>query len=163
MKKVVCLVVTAFVLSVIGCASIVSDTNYPVSISSSPQGAKVSIEDGPGQKIYSGTTPTTVTLDASEGFFQPAEYTLICEKEGCNTRRATINSRLDGWYIGNILFGGLIGFLIVDPATGAMWRLDDNAHVNLPAKETASVEKELRILTINQVPKDSRSELVRIN
>ena len=27
---------------------------------------------------------------------------------------------MNGWYIGNILFGGLIGFLIVDPLTGAM-------------------------------------------
>lgn len=30
---------------------------------------------------------------------------------------------MNGWYIGNLLFGGIIGLLIVDPATGAMWTL----------------------------------------
>jgi len=30
-----------------------------------------------------------------------------------------------GWYIaGNILVGGLIGWFIVDPITGAMWNLE---------------------------------------
>lgn len=38
---------------------------------------------------------------------------------------------MDGWYMGNLLFGGFIGFLIVDPATGAMWKLDDNVYGNL--------------------------------
>jgi hypothetical protein len=38
---------------------------------------------------------------------------------------------MDGWYIGNILFGGVIGFLIVDPATGAMWKLGDPVYGNL--------------------------------
>jgi hypothetical protein len=31
---------------------------------------------------------------------------------------------MSGWYIGNILFGGLIGMLVVDPQTGAMYRLE---------------------------------------
>ena len=30
----------------------------------------------------------------------------------------------NGWYLaGNFIFGGLLGWLIVDPATGAMWNL----------------------------------------
>ena len=32
-----------------------------------------------------------------------------------------ITPDFNGWYIGNILFGGLIGMIIVDPATGDMW------------------------------------------
>lgn len=39
---------------------------------------------------------------------------------------------MDGWYIGNLLFGGLIGMLIVDPATGAMYKLDDSVYATLP-------------------------------
>ena len=38
----------------------------------------------------------------------------------------TRDAYLNGWYIGNVVFGGLIGLLIVDPETGAMWRLDEN-------------------------------------
>ena len=37
---------------------------------------------------------------------------------------------MDGWYIGHILFGGLIGFLIIDPATGSMWKLNESVHVS---------------------------------
>ena len=35
-----------------------------------------------------------------------------------------IQGKLDGWYFGNLLFGGLIGMVIVDPITGAMYRLE---------------------------------------
>lgn len=163
MKKGIYFIIVVFVFSLVGCASIVSDSKYPVNISSSPKGAKLSVEDDSGRTIFTGRTPANVTLNASEGFFQAAEYTIICEKEGSYSRTTTLNSGLDGWYVGNILFGGLIGWLIVDPATGAMWKLDDNVHVNLEAKESASIEKSLHILTINQVPEDMRSKLVKIN
>jgi hypothetical protein len=33
--------------------------------------------------------------------------------------------------LGNIVFGGLIGLLIVDPATGAMWKLEETQVINL--------------------------------
>ncbi len=32
---------------------------------------------------------------------------------------------MNGWYWGNFAIGGLIGFLIVDPLTGAMYRIKD--------------------------------------
>ncbi|WP_174263189.1 CsgG/HfaB family protein [Citrifermentans bemidjiense] len=38
---------------------------------------------------------------------------------------------MNGWYWGNIVFGGVIGLLIVDPATGAMWKMDDTLMVPL--------------------------------
>lgn len=43
------------------------------------------------------------------------------------------------WYIGgNLLFGGLIGWLIVDPASGAMWHFDpEQVSVLLNPKGTA--------------------------
>ena len=37
-----------------------------------------------------------------------------------------LETRMNGWYLGNIIFGGLIGALIVDPATGAMWTFKEN-------------------------------------
>ncbi len=48
-----------------------------------------------------------------------------------------LEATLDGWYIGNIIFGGLIGFLIVDPLTGAMWKLPEQAMTSLPTGETS--------------------------
>lgn len=163
MKLIRYFIAIACVISLLGCASIVSESNYPVSISSSPNNAKISIKNEDGQEVFAGTTPTTITLDSSEGFFQPEEYTVTIKKKGYNKRKVTIDGELDGWYIGNIAFGGLIGFLIVDPATGAMWKLDKNVNINLPAKVSASNDYKLHIITLNQIPKHLKSKLVKVN
>jgi hypothetical protein len=73
----------------------------------------------------------TITLNSSDGFFSAARYTFQFEKEGCNPTTTTLSAGINGWYFGNLLFGGLIGFLIVDPATGAMWSLDEGVYANL--------------------------------
>ena len=39
--------------------------------------------------------------------------------------------QLDEMYWGNCLIGGLIGMLLIDPATGAMYKLQENIWVNL--------------------------------
>lgn len=59
------------------------------------------------------------TLKAGSGFFRGERYVVTATLDG-ETGTATLTPGMDGWYIGNILFGGLIGILIVDPATGAM-------------------------------------------
>lgn len=113
-------------IAVSGCASIVSQSSYPVTINSTPPGATVVIKNRSGAEMHKAQTPTTITLDADSGFFSKAEYTMEFRKEGFEPATATLNATLNPWYIGNIVFGGLIGLLIVDPATGAMWSLDDN-------------------------------------
>ena len=84
------------------------------------------------------------------------------KKEGYVPYSAKIERGVDGWYIlGNLFFGGLIGWLIVDPATGAMWTLRD-LHVNLRDK-ASSIQKKMHIVTIDEVPTHLRSQMVRIN
>jgi hypothetical protein len=146
-----------------GCASIVSKSEYPVSITSTPQAADITIVNRAGEGVYNGKTPTTVTLKAGAGFFKGENYTVTFEKEGYASHTAQIERGVDGWYIaGNILVGGLIGWLIVDPATGAMWTLK-NLHVDLSSETSSSIEKQIRIVTIDEVPSHLRSKLVRIN
>ena len=53
-----------------------------------------------------------------------AKYTVTAAKDGYASNTHPIQSSLDGWYWGNILVGGLIGMLIVDPITGAMYEID---------------------------------------
>ena len=53
------------------------------------------------------------------------------KKIGFEDKVISIESSMDGWYIANILFGGLIGMLAVDPATGAMWKLPETADGSL--------------------------------
>jgi hypothetical protein len=114
-----------------GCASILSDSTYPVTVSSNVEGARVKVTNKNGQIVHQGTAPTTVSLPASDGFFQSARYTVDFEKEGYLKTQATSQATMDGWYIGNIIFGGLIGLILVDPATGAMWKLDGPVNGNL--------------------------------
>lgn len=146
-----------------GCASIVSESEYPVSISSQPEGAEISIKNRSGKQIYSGKTPTSITLKAGAGFFKGEKYTVSFKKDGYAPHTAQVERGVDGWYIaGNFVFGGLIGWLIVDPATGAMWTLE-NLHVDLNSTEKSSTKNKVQILTLDNVPKNLRSRMVRVN
>lgn len=131
MKRALLLcVMLALVLST-GCASIVSSSRYPVMINSSPSGATVIIKNKYGMGVQTVTTPATVILPASSGFFGRQRYLMSFEKEGYLPSATQLSAGLDAWYIGNLLFGGLLGMLIIDPATGAMWRLDGMVYGNL--------------------------------
>jgi hypothetical protein len=61
-------------LGLSACASIVSKSHYPVTITSNPPGAQFKIRKSSGEYISSGTTPTTLDLPSSFGYFQPAKY-----------------------------------------------------------------------------------------
>ena len=65
----------------------------------------------------------TVTLKKGRGYFKPENYTVRFTKEGFQPRELKCEGEVNGWYFGNIIFGGLIGLLAVDPATGAMYTL----------------------------------------
>ncbi len=47
------------------------------------------------------------------------------KKEGFADKELTVTGTVSGWYIGDILFGGAIGMLAVDPVTGATYTLPD--------------------------------------
>lgn len=133
MKKFVGIFVVAAMVAGFqsGCASIVSKSNWPVTVQSNPTGAKCVVVKANGVQLHTGETPMTLTLDASDGFFSSAKYTVKCTKDGHQASSSELSAHLNGWYVGNIVFGGLIGILIVDPATGAMWRLDETHVVNM--------------------------------
>lgn len=151
-----------------GCASIVSDTLYPVTVNSSPDGAKFKVvNQKTGAVMHAGTTPATVTLDAHSGFFGSGKYEVRVEKEGYDSQITTLNASLDGWYWGNIVFGGLIGMLIVDPATGAMWKLPPMISTSLAEKSpstsmTAPDGSTVAVMSLNDVPADLRSSMIPV-
>jgi len=146
-----------------GCASIVSKSEYPLIIDSQPQEADITIVNWSGETVYSGKTPTTITLTAKAGFFKGENYTVTFKKEGFEPHIAQIKRDLDGWYLfGNLLFGGLIGWFIVDPATGAMWTLKD-LNVDLISQSSSLQKKGLHIITLDDVPDHLRSKMVKLN
>lgn len=140
MRKFIRQTATALTIALLGawmagCASIVDGgKTETVNISSQPPGATVVITDTrSGSQVFTGTTPTMAVLDRSAGYFKSASYRVEFSLDGHQTYTTTIEGRPGGWYlIGNFFFGGLIGWILVDPATGAMWTLEDNVAANLP-------------------------------
>jgi len=157
----VILVATIFLFS--SCASIISGSTYPLSINSSPSSAKISITDKKGTEIYLGNTPATVKLKAGAGFFSKAEYQVKFSVHGYDEKIIPVTFSLNGWYFGNILFGGVIGMLIVDPATGAMWKIDTES-INVTLNQsTSSITPEIKIYDINEIPDNLKGRLVKLN
>jgi hypothetical protein len=109
-----------------GCASIVSGSTSHVKITSTPDNADFAIMDHDGKVIHQGKTPATVDLKTDRGYFKSPDYKVKFTKAGCPECVVPIKENLDGWYVaGNLGFGGLIGWVIVDPLTGSMWILKD--------------------------------------
>lgn len=160
---VVC--VFSVLVMLVGCASIVGKSAYPVNINSKPDGADITIVDETGKTIHSGKTPTTVTLNTKAGYFKGKNYTVTFVKEGYAKHSAEIKRGVSGWYLaGNLLFGGLIGWFIVDPATGAMWTLPAEVNATLSQQTSSVPDKDsLNIITLDDVPMSVRSKMVKVN
>lgn len=128
-----------------GCASIVDGGPQTLSIRSNPADATLSVYDlRKGDKILNVGTPFTATLERGAGYFKKARYRVVIEKEGYEPKEVVIEGTATGWYIlGNLVFGGLIGWLIVDPATGAMWKLE-------PSEVNADLLKKAALLPHGQ-------------
>ena len=158
MKKI--LLAVALSVSLTGCATIFSKNQYPVNISSSPEGASYTITNRAGQTIQQVMTPETITLKSSAGYFKGERYLLTFNKPGHEQQQFTLESGISGWYAGNILFGGPLGLLIIDPATGAMFTLPDAAFVNLtPLKSDQS----LKITTTDHLSEEQIKKMKPIN
>ena len=161
-RKMMGLAAIAAMLNVQGCASIVGDSRYPVAVSSAPPGASFDVTDKNGTVVHSGNTPSTVTLKSGKGYFTGQTYTLHFKKEGYPDKTVELDSSLSGWYWGNILIGGLIGMLIVDPLTGAMYKLPEVASADL-GKPFDAGQPSVKVGVIDDLTSAQREQLVPIN
>ena len=142
MKNLLFTLFAALVLFASSCASIVSYSNYPMTI-----------------EVYRGKSPATINLKSGAGFFKAAQYFVKVEGAGFDAKIYPIDTELDAWYFGNILLGGVIGMLIVDPATGAMYKLStDYLHINMENSTTAT-EPELRVYDLTTIPAEWHEHL----
>lgn len=163
-NKIISLFLTGLILFFSSCASIVSKSNYPITINSQPSEAKITITNKKGVEVYGGNTPSTLKLKSGSGFFGKAQYIVKFEKDGYDTKTVPVNFKLDGWYFGNILIGGLIGMLIVDPATGAMYKLDNDYINEALTQSTVNVDsEELKIYNLNEIPIEWNTHLVKVD
>jgi hypothetical protein len=143
-----------------GCASIVSKSTWPFSVDSNPSGANVVVTNKSGREVYKGKTPVAMKLKSGAGFFSKESYTVSLALNGYETKKVNVECKINGWYFGNIVIGGLIGMLIVDPATGAMYKLDSEGITENLSKATTT---SLNILDKKDIPASWNDHLVKIN
>jgi hypothetical protein len=139
-----------------GCASIVDGRDKRVKLNSYPPGAKVTVTDKSGKVVAMQQTPGEIRLKRNDGFFVPAKYKVSFELDGYYPSQIDVNANLNPWYFGNVVLGGLLGLLIVDPATGAMWTIPNpDVNRNLISKSTVLSPDELKVAeaTANPPPK----------
>ena len=91
-----------------GCATIVSESSYPVNIKSTPSGASFVIKNRAGEEVKKGVTPDLVTLKAGAGYFKGEKYqiTFTLPKKGNQAgveKTVELDTSLDGWYLGGNL------------------------------------------------------------
>ena len=101
-----------------------------------------------------------MTLRSRAVFIAKESYTATLSHQGYETKKINVECRVNGWYFGNILIGGLLGMLIVDPATGAMYRLDSEGISETLHKSGGTAS--LQILDKSQVPASWEGRLVRL-
>lgn len=167
MKVTLSTIAVATALLSSSCASIVSHSRWPVAVSSTPIGATVSIVNRRGSEVYSGVTPAAVSLKSGSSFFSREKYTLKFTMPGYETKTTMLEADINGWYFGNLVFGGFIGLLIVDPATGAMYRISQQSvSVALSQAQGFNVPNAdpngLKIVSIDQIPDNQRQFLVPV-
>ena len=135
MKKIlvfICIIVMC------SCATIMRDNYQPITINSSPEHVDIKIVNSDGLTVFEGSTPTTISLKTSKsGYFSPEKYTVYAKKDKYKDYQTSIDYRISNWYFfGNIVFGGLIGWLIVDPISGDMFYLEQkDAIINMSPKQ----------------------------
>lgn len=127
----VLILVFGIMLLASSCASISDGTldgSKTVLFTSTPSGAKVSINDVP-----IGTTPCKVLLNKFN-----RSKSIKFEKEGLDPVIGTLNSGFNAATLGNIIYGGVVGAGI-DLIGGNMVATKNNLHVNfgetVPLKE----------------------------
>ncbi len=154
------LLVLVGLLPLQSCATIISGSTGHSAIGSTPGGATFTISRN-GVPIQHGTTPMVVELP------KKGRYSVRIEREGYEPVEMRMVKGVSGWYLfGNIVFGGLIGWLIVDPITGAMFTLPDVNIVLKPMSKTVStldVQEGLVILALGDIPAEYRGQLVPLH
>ena len=166
--RITLLAITLTISFLSGCATIVGEPTQLLPISSTPDGAAILITDEKGSQVFKGVTPTTVTLEKSDGsYWGGKSFKVEISKEGHETLEVPIQASPNGWYIaGNIVFGGIIGWFIVDPMSGDMYSLsakEVNATLNGASQGKSKNTSDVSIVLLDDVPEKLKAKLVKLN
>jgi hypothetical protein len=124
MKNAVVVLLTCTLLfPFTGCASIMHGKTEQIKFTSSPPGATVQVGS------QTGITPTSLILN------RRGKYVARFSKEGCEPKEVKMKEGMSMWFLlGNVVFGGIPGW-IIDAINGSIGDLSpDNVHANMVCK-----------------------------
>jgi hypothetical protein len=104
-------VVLVMALGIVACASIMNGTGQKLNIASEPAGAAVLVD---GDAV--GNTPVVAKMSRNE------RHTITVKLDGYQPFEVKTSRHMNGWVVGNLVFGGPLG-LIIDFADGAAYKL----------------------------------------
>lgn len=120
-------------LAMSGCATIVEGTSQNVAVVTEPAGARCTMDRQAKLIATIDRTPGAAHLDKSSN-----DLLITCGKDGFKPITVTDSAHLVGTTLGNVLAGGLVGF-VVDAADGADDAYQPEVHLALdPATEAAT-------------------------
>ena len=131
MKKILVALLVCSMLS--GCASIVKGRNKNVNImTSTGEEVKVNVVSSSG--MQSIVVPSVVSLKKDN-----QDITITVKETQClRSSTSIVSSKIEPWFLGNIITGGLLGSS-TDALTGAMWTYDDN--IVVPVYKKSACQK----------------------
>jgi hypothetical protein len=122
------------IISLTGCATIITGKYQEIPVTSDPSGAKVRADTG-----------ETIITPGKFHLIRNESHILIAEYPGYDSQQVALHNKAQGWVWGNIIAGGLIG-LVVDCSSGSSDELiPKEVHFNfvnpqLTTREAVKVE-----------------------
>jgi hypothetical protein len=104
------LLALAALAAISGCSTIVKGKTQPVTINSNVRDADVTLNGMPV-----GRTPFTGLVERG------SHSSVTVAKAGYQSKTVTLDTGVEPWFWGNIIFGGLVGST-TDASTGAMYK-----------------------------------------
>ncbi len=155
MKRTLKLLAVAAIIAVAttGCATIMHGEKQSVSVVSGKENTKIVITDEAGNTVAEGQNQVAVSLKRGKEFFKGANYKIVAQS-GEDKQEMMLSPSVNGAYIaGNLFFGGLIGWVVIDPVTGGMWTL------KTPDGQEA---KEVKVLLKENVPVETMEKAKKV-
>lgn len=108
-------------------------------------------------------SPGAVDLTRGAGYFSPQAYKVKMSKPGYISKTVDVVPGMNPWYFGNIMLGGFVGMVIVDPLTGAMFKLyprEIDGELEPTGEDIAAIEQEEAFIQKTRLYPTSRNDYI---
>ncbi|MBT5432258.1 MAG: hypothetical protein P8Q36_16380 [Alphaproteobacteria bacterium] len=126
MRSLSYVLLSAFLVVLAGCATVVGGTTQSVALKTQPDGASCVLEREGVVIVTVRATPETVEIERAS-----SPIRMVCSKARHLDASRVVLSGFEGFAAGDLVFGGLVG-IVIDASSGAANRYPSEISVMLP-------------------------------